>query len=154
MLKKIKFIPIDTFLGCEWGNTENSDMPVYAEINGSKVYFNDVDDLHVAIWENQKKHYPELAKFLDIKTAMNDYTFKLCVTQEFGFGLVAFHADDRNAISQSIQFVDRLDGEDTYVFVQWNENHQSYDLKFPNNHSQIMVSLEKLKVVLEVYLNH
>ena len=154
--RKPIFEPQGDFLGCEWGYVQNLDMPLYAEINGSKVYFKTLQKVHLALFESKKEQHPELDRLMNLKTSGNSYVFKLCETDYGKLGLIAFDSGERNSTTKEKDCETNFDlankVADNYIFIAWNGN--DYDLHFPCNKVTTKVSFENMLVVVEVYLNH
>jgi hypothetical protein len=154
-MKNPIFEPHDHFLGCEWGYVQNLDMPLYAEINGSKLYFKTLEKVYLAIFESKKEQYPELDRLMNLKTSGNSYVFKLCETDCGKLGVIAFDSEERNRNSTTNEKDCEYNfylSNDNYIFITWNG--KNYDLHFPCKKVSKKVSFENMLVVLEVYLNH
>jgi hypothetical protein len=156
--RKPIFEPHDKFLGCEWGYVQNLDMPLYAEINGSKAYFKTLEKVYLAIFESKKEQHKELERLMNLKTSGNSYVFKLCETDYGKLGVIAFDSEERNRNSTTKEkdcetnFDLANKGNDNYIFIAWNG--KDYDLHFPCNKVTKKVSFENMITVVEVYLNH
>ena len=146
------FEPHDNFLGCEWGYVQNLDMPLYAEINGSKVYFKSLEKVYLAIFESKKEQHPELYKLTKTKNILDGYVFCLCETNDRKLGVIAFANKTTKEQNCIYNFDLSNKSNDDYIFISWNGKY--FDLRFPRDKFCQQTKFENMLIVVEVCLNH